>query len=110
MNFLGRLWSWLTRQRRRDWQIAWVEGDELPEDLPPNSLTVAREGGDLWAAGMQCPCGCGRRLELLLLKEVKPRWDLTIDGRNRPTLAPSVWVADGCRSHFWLRSGRIHWC
>ncbi|MDX8494192.1 DUF6527 family protein [Mesorhizobium sp. VK22B] len=59
---------------------------------------------------MICPCGCGRRLELMLLKGVKPRWDLDVDQHDFPTLYPSVWVADGCRSHFFLRSGRIDWC
>ncbi|WP_237362010.1 DUF6527 family protein [Rhizobium gallicum] len=59
---------------------------------------------------MVCPCGCGRRLEVMLLKDVKPRWDLSVDKSGLPSLHPSVWVAEGCRSHFWLRNGKIHWC
>ncbi|WP_319003147.1 DUF6527 family protein [Acidovorax radicis] len=59
---------------------------------------------------MKCPCGCGRILELLLIPEAHPRWKLTVDSGGRPTLHPSVWVKDGCRSHFWLRQGQIEWC
>jgi hypothetical protein len=70
---------------------------------------VAREDDD-WSVGMRCPCGCGQRLELMLLKQVKPRWDLTIDRKGRPTLCPSVWLRTGCRSHFWVRAGKIIWC
>ncbi|MDM9644782.1 DUF6527 family protein [Rhizobium sp. S163] len=29
---------------------------------------------------------------------------------DRPTLHPSVWRNSGCRSHFWVRRGRIAWC
>lgn len=87
-----------------------VEGDELPADLPLIDLVVAKEEGVLWSAGMTCPCGCGRRIEVMLLEGVKPRWDLSVDEQNLPTLNPSVWVANGCRSHFWLRKGLIEWC
>jgi hypothetical protein len=46
----------------------------------------------------------------MLLEGIRPRWDLKVDADQRPTLHPSVWVADGCRSHFWLRRGIVHWC
>ncbi|WP_318030080.1 DUF6527 family protein [Rhizobium ruizarguesonis] len=60
--------------------------------------------------GMRCPCGCGDTIELLVAAETKPRWDVTIDEVRRPTLHPSVWRQKGCRSHFWIRRGRVHWC
>ena len=59
---------------------------------------------------MRCPCGCGETIELLVLDGAKPRWDVLIDKKNLPTLHPSVWRQTGCRSHFWVRKGRINWC
>ncbi|WP_315838659.1 DUF6527 family protein [Bradyrhizobium prioriisuperbiae] len=59
---------------------------------------------------MRCPCGCGETIELLVIQEAEPRWDLLVDGSGRPTLKPSVWIQHGCRSHFWLRCGRVEWC
>ncbi|WP_443029503.1 DUF6527 family protein [Sphingopyxis sp. FD7] len=59
---------------------------------------------------MRCPCGCGRRLEVMLLPGVTPRWDLQVDPDGRPTLHPSIWVQDGCKAHFFLRSGMVEWC
>jgi Family of unknown function (DUF6527) len=90
-------------------RVQYIEGDELPAVVPPLTVLVAREEGTLWSAAMRCPCGCGRRLEVMLLPGVEPRWDLYVDRRGRPTLHPSIWLQEGCRSHFWLRGGRIEW-
>jgi len=87
-----------------------VEGDMLPAKLPRWNLAVARDGDEDWAVGLWCPCGCGRRLEMMLLKEVKPRWDVSVDQRGHVSLHPSVWLCEGCKSHFWVRAGKIVWC
>lgn len=86
------------------------QGDSLPSRIPRRDLVLAQEDGEDWCVGMRCPCGCGHVIELLLIAEAKPRWDLTVDARGRPTLSPSVWLKAGCRSHFWIREGRIRWC
>lgn len=87
-----------------------TEGDMLPPKLPIWDLVMARDGDEDWSVGLRCPCGCGQRLEMMLLKEVKPRWDISVDRRGHVTLHPSVWVREGCKSHFWVRSGKIIWC
>jgi hypothetical protein len=87
-----------------------LEGDTLPARLPRRNLVLMRDDDDDWSVGLQCPCGCGARLEMMVLKGVRPRWDVTTDNRGRPTLYPSVWLRTGCRSHFWVRRGRIFWC
>jgi hypothetical protein len=87
-----------------------IEGDTLPAKLPFRNLMLARENGEDWCVGLRCPCGCGQRLEMILLKEVKPRWDVMLDRRGRVTLHPSVWLRNGCRSHFWIHAGKIVWC
>jgi hypothetical protein len=104
--WFGRLFARKPRLRR----VVFFESDELPSELPAFDLAVAREGDTFWSAGLICPCGCGRRLEVMLLPGVKPRWDLSIDSAGLPSLHPSVWVNDGCRAHFFLRDGQIIWC
>lgn len=111
--FFASIWRWIAGWLRRapaPIALQYVEGDDLPGRLPERTLVVARDDGELWAAGMICPCGCGRRIELMLLRDVKPRWDLIVGGDGLPTLHPSVWAKGGCRSHFWLRSGQVQWC
>lgn len=104
--------TWL----RRTWQsygprrrIRIVPGDSLPGKLPSRDLVLARDDGEDWCVGFRCPCGCGALIELLVVEGARPRWDVLIQ-RNRPTLKPSVWRNVGCRSHFWVRDGRIIWC
>jgi hypothetical protein len=87
-----------------------IEGDSLPQRLPHRDVLLARDGDEDWCVGMRCPCGCRKVIELLLVKGVAPRWDICIDGRGLPTLEPSVFLQTGCRSHFWLRRGRVYWC
>ena len=111
--FFISIWRWIVRWLRpvpAPIALQYVEGDDLPGRFSERTLVVARDHGELWVAGMICPCGCGRRVELMLLRGVKPRWDLIVGGDGLPTLHPSVWVKDGCRSHFWLRRGQIQWC
>ncbi|MET4803607.1 DUF6527 family protein [Bradyrhizobium sp. LB11.1] len=95
---------------RPDRRIQIIEGDSLPSKLPKRDLVLAREDDEDWCVGLRCPCGCGTNIELLVVQEAKPRWDISIDAKRRPTLKPSVWVQRGCRSHFWLRDGRVIWC
>lgn len=105
-SWFRKLWAaWEPRRR-----VTIIDGDTLPETLPFRNLVLARDDGEDWCIGMRCPCGCGQRLELMVLQEIRPRWDVRIDLRGHVTLHPSVWLKKGCRSHFWLRDGRVIWC
>lgn len=87
-----------------------IEGDSLPSRLPFRDIVLARDDGEDWCVGMQCPCGCGDTIELLVVAEARPRWDVRVGKDNRPTLHPSVWRKNGCGSHFWIRDGQVKWC
>ena len=106
---LGQLWL-----KFKEW--AWpyrtlivIDGDGLPAILPTRDLVLLTDDGEPWSVAMMCPCGCGQLVELPLLREVRPRWSLQVDKKNRPTLHPSVWLHDGCRSHFFVRRGKVEW-
>ena len=57
-----------------------------------------------------CPCGCGETLHLRFLPDRYPRWDLDIEVDGVASIRPSVWRQVGCRSHFVLTRGNVHWC
>ncbi|MFZ5894779.1 MAG: DUF6527 family protein [Myxococcota bacterium] len=126
MSWLGRLWvtlcGWFGRNVpklapapspppfARGAQLYTVaHAEEEPEDLAPMTVYAIGEGSHLWHVAMLCPCGCGAKIQLNALPDDEPCWTLVAtDGV--PTLSPSVWRKVGCRSHFFLRSGRIRWC
>lgn len=107
-----RLKAFLRRVRarlpsRRLWKTV-ISADE-PEVLTPNVLYLVGEQ-EKWAAVFLCPCGCDKAVWLNLLKGHRPRWSVTVSAKGVPTILPSVSRKVGCRSHFFLRSGRILWC
>lgn len=87
-----------------------VEGDSLPPQMPIRSIVVTVEDEEIWCVGLKCPCGCGYTIELPIIKEAKPRWDLNINLQNQISLYPSVFLKKGCKSHFWVKNGKIIWC
>ena len=84
--------------------------EELPKQLDPKKVYVLGEGDHRWIVAMVCPCGCGATLEMSVLADAKPRWRLIEHADRTATLQPSVWRRVGCRSHFFLRRGRVVWC
>jgi hypothetical protein len=83
--------------------------EDLPDEFSENTLHVAGEQGNYWCAAMSCPCGCGALIHLSLVAADDPSWKLRFDRSGRPSLTPSVWRTSGCKSHFFLRAGRIEW-
>ena len=108
--------KWLLRAWLQFKERAWpyrslvvIEGDGLPDSMPARDLILMTEGGEPWSVAMICPCGCGQRVELPLLREIRPHWSLQVDRLKRPTLHPSVWLSNGCRSHYFVRAGKVIW-
>lgn len=96
------------RKLRGDYRVRRVT--DLPDTLRSDVLyAVADSGARPWSAAFVCPCGCAAIIQLALVPGGGPSWQLVRDWLGRPTLHPSVWRIRGCRSHFWLRHGRIDW-
>jgi uncharacterized protein DUF6527 len=113
--WLKALFAWLAGWRRRapaapPAPFTASFDEDLPNVYLQDTLHVAGEEGSYWCAAMRCPCGCGANIHMSLLAEDEPSWRLRVDAVGRPTVSPSIWRKSGCRSHFFLRSGRIEWC
>ena len=109
IGWLRRNWRIFKEKVQPCRSVQVIDGDGLPSRLPPRDLLLLSDDGEPWSVAMMCPCGCDRRVELPLLREVSPRWSLQIDKLDRPTLCPSIWLRDGCRSHYFVRSGKVIW-
>jgi hypothetical protein len=77
--------------------------ESIPEALAPGVLYVSMS---LASAIHLCACGC----EQEVITPLSPTdWKLCFDGEN-VSLDPSIgnWSFP-CRSHYWIRKGRVRW-
>lgn len=77
--------------------------EHFPEKLEPGELYLAMEFA---TAAHLCACGCGNKV----ITPFSPTdWRMSFDGET-VSLMPSIgnWTFK-CRSHYWVRSGRIEW-
>lgn len=84
--------------------------EDLPDNIERKVLYVVGENNTYWMAAMVCPCGCGDLIQLALDPTGRPRWQIHINKKFQATLKPSVHRMVSCRSHFFIRKGRVIWC
>jgi hypothetical protein len=83
--------------------------DDMPKNLSPNTVYVLGNTNHKYLASMLCPCGCMESLNMNLTATAKPRWSLSIAKDNTASFHPSLWKKTGCKSHFFLNSGKVNW-
>ena len=96
-----------TRVRRRGTTEYRDEANVLLEE-PGDAVLVER--GIPRSLVMRCPDGCGETLTINLDRRAGKAWRMNAEKNATLSLYPSVWKADGCRSHFVVRQSRIIWC
>lgn len=106
-----RLFNWiLSFFRKKEKVFKWKIVSEFPVD--PIEHTLYLEGNvkeeDYWYALLKCPCGCGDNIMLNLMKDSKPCWEVFFN-KERFSVYPSIWRKNNCKTHFWLREGKIFW-
>ena len=92
-----------------NFKIRFVSENPSKEDIVENTITIVGGKNFRKWAYLRCPCGCGDILMLSLLKETTPNWNLKIDRYGRPSITPSIWKTDGCKSHFFIKKGKLKW-
>jgi hypothetical protein len=97
------------RRRRKLQKVVFVESmNDVPESVGA-TLYVVYRSGQYRRAVLQCPCRCGRRIDLNLNAHQFPHWTAKTR-KGVVTLSPSIWVPiDACGSHFFVRQNRIEW-
>lgn len=109
---LNAIKSWLKRlcRRRRYERVVVVDSmTAIPERLG-RAIYIVRRDGIGRRAAFECPCRCGRKIDLNLIpSNQQPSWSATMDS-DKVTLHPSVWLrSDPCQSHFFIRHSRVVW-
>ena len=109
MTRLVRLWWSLLEQSGLRPGYATEAVDDVPDVLEPRRIYLVGDQSMPWSAALCCPCGCGATIQLSLVAGDTPSWRVRRHFSGSVTLHPSIWRKTGCRSHFFLRRGRIVW-
>lgn len=102
---LGR-WFRLLLDPSKRYRHTFVE--DPPSQLEDSLVYLIGDGGRPWSASFKCPCGCGEAISLSLIEHDNPSWHVSTR-TSGITIHPSVWRTKGCRSHFFIRDGRVLW-
>lgn len=102
-----RVRSWLAGLTSR--QLRLRPTTDLPRRVRRGIVFLVVEDGIEEFLALRCPCGCGETICLNLLPDERPRWSLCRHKGDSFSVHPSIWRTTGCRSHFFIRSGRIVW-
>lgn len=79
-----------------------------PETLNEKMIYIIGERPHFWKLSFICPCGCKEVISLNLLQEVSPNWTFKVK-KKRITIHPSIWRSVGCKSHFYIKKGKLDW-
>jgi hypothetical protein len=105
---LSQWWGKLQRKYTFGRVVLIESMTDLPAELNSNIYIVRRGGYDRRAV-FNCPCKCGRRIDLSLVSGRGPHWSLHIK-KGKATINPSVRLQnERCRSHFFVRDSKVHW-
>lgn len=124
MNHSSEGWTrvtWFKRAVRQAWvRLGIIPRPELiarsvrthptPEEMEAGVVyVVGSQGFQKWAL-FRCPKHEEEIIQLSLMPNRRPRWHVTSDFFERPTIDPSVRQLEGSYAHFWVRGGIVAWC
>jgi hypothetical protein len=82
---------------------------DIPRRAHRQTVYIVQDGTEPDALVFKCPCGCKTTINLNLLRDARPCWSYSIR-EKLISITPSIRAMRGCKSHFWLTDGKIHWC
>lgn len=96
--------------RRPNFVVRILDSHPAFHEILPGVIVVVADGERPKWACFFCPGGCGNKFQLSLNPSKRPRWEVTLDWLNRPSIYPSVHQKNSCCAHFWIRKGHVEWC
>lgn len=107
MKILNRIFEFFFGQFKNP-RLKMRKSGDIPERLKNRIIYLI--GDELpWLLVIRCPCSCGDEIRLNLLQEESPNWRYKITNKSID-VHPSIRRVRGCKSHFWIKNGRIIWC
>jgi hypothetical protein len=114
--WLATWWGSLWRPRAKEpkphfTRLRRIESLSDAGALASDEIALVADGPRLKWAVLICPCGCGERIHVNLMRTQHPSWSIEFGEDEKVTFRPSLWRgAATCGSHFILQHGQVHWC
>lgn len=109
MTWIKRVSNWFRTllDPKVTYKHVWTED---PPEAPERGLVyLIGDPPKPWSAAFICPCGCKELISLSLVPNDRPRWRFHVSASDPISLSPSIWRTKGCKSHFFVKKGRVHW-
>lgn len=100
--------SRLINKNQKIFKLRFLPEHPHKEDILENIVYIVDKNYKKWAY-LLCPCGCKEVILLSLLCSKNPSWSIKFDFLQRPTVYPSIYKLNGCKSHFLIREGKTFW-
>lgn len=110
LKIIRKFLIWLGLVNRPQYQSETSPHHPPPETLHEGKLVIVGGPGYQKWAFFRCPCKCQEIIMLSLMADRRPRWSVSVDKYDLPTIDPSIRRLDGCYSHFWIQKGQVTWC
>ncbi len=106
-----RLLIWLGVISKPDFLALLVTDHPLHDSIRPGYVYIVGGNGYQKWAYLRCPSSTSNEvIQLSLMPNHRPRWQVKIDRLGRPSIYPSIRLTDDSYAHFWLKKGMIKWC
>lgn len=110
IELIRRLLILLGLIRRPDFLIRLVDQHPMDDEIQDGIIyVVGGKGYQKWAY-FRCPTERTEIIQLSLMQNHRPRWQVQWDWLERASVHPSVRQTAGSFAHFWVRQGVVNIC
>ncbi len=107
-DIVQRLMRWLGTALDSRPALRSARVEDPPEQVATGFVYLVGDGVP-WSAMLICPCGCNQTIALSLIPNDRPRWRAREHEDGSVSISPSIWRTKGCKSHFFIKRGKIVW-
>lgn len=110
MEVLRKFFRWfLNLLGKPQYSVRFIQDIPSSDEIQNNRIYLVGNDNCYWCGVLKCPCGCGESIHLNLIEKNQPSWKTTLSNHNRVSVSPSIWKKSGCKSHFFIREGKVIW-
>jgi hypothetical protein len=99
----------LWKNNKFQYKVEIILHNPNPDNIKKNIVYVVGDKKYAKWAYLRCPSGCNDIIMLSLNKRNFPSWSVKQDKLGRATISPSIHKLDGCKSHFFIKKGKLIW-